>query len=412
MSIAYDLAAVRADFPILQRPLSTGLPLVYLDSAASAQKPQTVIDVLSQVYAEYYANTHRGIHELGDRVTTAVEEARQIVQQFLRAPRLEEVIFTSGTTASLNLVATGWARKFLKPGDEVVISLLEHHANFVPWQQAALATGATLRFLPLTESGEFDLARVDNVLNERTRIVAFTGLSNVLGTLAPIAELAAKAKQYGAITVLDAAQLVPHGPLDVTTLGVDFVAFSGHKLYGPSGIGVLWGRTELLEKMDPALFGGNMIREVFQQSSTWADLPAKFEAGTLAIAPAIGLGAAIAYLNGVGWEGIRAHERHLLHAAWQALEQIPGVQLYGPPVERRGSLISFTVDGVHPHDLADLLSSRGVAIRAGHHCTMPLHEHLDLTATARASFGLYNTVDDVAALAEAIHFARRTFRLE
>lgn len=409
-SSGFDVSAIRRDFPILNQPLPNGQTLVYLDSGASAQKPQCVIDKLTEVYTHYYSNTHRGIHTLGDLVTTAVEAARDSIRDFIGAKSSEEVIFTPGTTASVNTVAYGWARKFLKPGDEVLLNVMEHHANFVPWQQASRATGATLRFIPLTQDGRLDLERLDEVLTDRTRLLAVTGMSNVLGTINPIQTLARRAHAQGALIFVDGAQSVPHMPVNVTELDLDFLAFSGHKLFGPSGTGVLWGKRQLLEKMDPFLFGGNMIHEVFRETSTWADPPAKFEAGTIAIAEAIGLGAAVDYVRRLDRNAVHAHEMSLTAKAFERLQAIPGVTIYGPGLEHRGSIVSFTVEGVHPHDLADLFNNRGVAIRAGHHCTMPLHEHLDQPATARASFTFYNTLEEVDALAEAILYAQKVFR--
>jgi len=409
-STAFDIAAIRRDFPILNKPLPNGQTLVYLDSGASAQKPQCVIDKLSEVYSNCYSNTHRGIHTLGDIVTTEVEAARESIRDFIGARSTDEIIFTSGTTAAVNTVAYGWARKFLKPGDEILLNVMEHHANFVPWQQAALATGAKLRFIPLTSDGQLDLGQLDDVLTERTKLLAVTGMSNVLGTINPIQLLSERAHAVGALIFVDGAQSVPHLPVNVVELGIDFLAFSGHKIFGPSGIGVLWGRQRVLEAMDPFQFGGNMIREVFLETSTWADLPAKFEAGTIPIAEAIGLGAAINYVAGLDRPGAHAHEAALTSKTFELLQQIPGVTIFGPGPDLRGSIISFTVEGVHPHDLADLFNNRGVAIRAGHHCTMPLHEHLDQPATARASFTFYNTLEEVDALAEAIQYAKKVFR--
>ncbi len=408
----FDVSAVRRDFPILNQPLPNGKTLVYLDTGASAQKPLCVIEKLSEVLGQYYSNTHRGIHTLGDLVTTEVEGAREIVRDFIGASNVEEVIFTGGTTASINAVAYGWARKFLKPGDEVLLNVMEHHANFVPWQQAAIATGAKLRFIPLTSDGRLDLTQLDSVLTERTKLVAVTGMSNVLGTINPIKELAAKAHAVGALILIDGAQNVPHQPVDVVDLEIDFLVFSGHKIYGPSGIGILWGKQKLLTAMDPFQFGGNMIREVFLETSTWADLPAKFEAGTIPIAEAVALGTAIQYVQQFDPHAVHAHEMELTAKAFQLLQAIPGVTIYGPGLEHRGSIVSFTVEGVHPHDLADLFNNRGVAIRAGHHCTMPLHEHLNQTATARASFGLYNTLEEVDALAEAMDGGQMAVAIE
>jgi len=408
----FDLEAVRRDFPILARPLPNGAALVYLDNGATAQKPQVVLDKLREVFETCNANVHRGIHQLGDRVTVELEAAREKVRRFLNAADPAEVIFTSGTTMSINLVANAWGRKFLKPGDEILLSEMEHHSNLVPWQQAAKATGAKLRFIPLTADGRLDASHFDRLITSKTKLIAVTGMSNVLGTINPIRELSACAKRVGAVILVDGAQSVPHLPTDVRDLGIDFLAFSGHKLYGPTGIGVLYGRRELLEAMDPFLCGGNMIDEVQHESSTWGELPAKFEAGTLPIGEAIGLGTAIDYVQSLGFDAIHAQEHKVLERALRLLRQTPGVTVYGPSIEHRGSIVSITVEKVHPHDLATLFDHKGVAVRAGHHCTMPLHEWLDVAATARASFAFYNTEAEVDALIDAIHYARRKFRLE
>ena len=407
----FDIDAVRRDFPILARPLPNGATLAYLDNGATSQKPQVVIEKLREVYESYNANVHRGIHQLGDRVTVELEAAREKVRQFINAAQTEEVIFTSGTTMSINLVAHGWARKFLKPGDEILLNEMEHHANLVPWQQAAKATGAKLRYIPLTSDGRLDATHFDRLITSKTKLVAVTAMSNVLGTINPVRELAERAHRVGAVILVDGAQSVPHMPTDVRDPAIDFQAFSGHKLFGPTGIGVLYGRRELLETMDPFLCGGNMISEVHLESSTWGELPSKFEAGTIPIAEAIGLGTAIDYIQSLGFEAIHAQETRLLDRALRLLPQTPGVTVYGPTLEHRGSIVSFTVEKVHPHDLADLLDQKGVAVRAGHHCTMPLHDWLDVAATARASFAFYNTEAEVDALIDAIHYARRKFRL-
>lgn len=410
--LPFDIDAVRRDFPILARPLPNGTALAYLDNGATAQKPQAVIDKVREVYETCNANVHRGIHQLGDRVTVELEAARENVRRFINATDSAETIFTSGTTMSINLVAQAWGRKFLRPGDEILLNEMEHHANLVPWQQTAKATGAKLKYVPLTADGQLDATHFDRLITSRTKLVAVTGMSNVLGTTNPIRELAARAHQVGAVILVDGAQSVPHLPTDVRNPQIDFLAFSGHKLFGPTGIGVLYGRRELLEAMDPFLCGGNMISEVRLESSTWAELPSKFEAGTIPIAEAIGLGAAIDYVQTLGFDAIHAQETKLLTKAMRLLPQTPGVTVYGPSLEHRGSIVSFTVEKVHPHDLADLLDQRGVAIRAGHHCTMPLHDWLDVPATARASFAFYNTEAEVDALIEAIHYARHKFRLE
>lgn len=407
----FDVDAVRRDFPILHQTLSGGMPLVYLDTAATAQKPRSVISKILECYEQYNSNVHRGIHQLGDRMTVELEAAREKVQQFIGAREPDEIVFTSGTTMSLNLVAHGWARKHLKPGDQILLNQMEHHANLVPWQLAAAATGAELRFLPLTADCRLDMRQLDELLTRRTKLVAVTGMSNVLGTVNPIDILAQRAHDVGALICVDAAQSVPHAATNVQSPVVDFLAFSGHKLYGPTGIGVLYARRELLESMDPFLAGGHMIREVFLDSSTWADPPAKFEAGTCPFIEAVGLGAAIDYVTNLGLSRIAAYEHSLSVLAHERLSSVKGVTIHGPAVEHKGAILSFTVDGVHPHDLSDVLDRRGVAIRAGHHCTMPLHELLNLTATARASLAFYNTVDEIESLAEAVQAARKVFRL-
>jgi cysteine desulfurase/selenocysteine lyase len=406
----FDVEAVRRDFPILEKPLPNGMKLVYLDNAATAQKPRQVIEKLVECFENYSANVHRGIHALGDRVTAELEEAREKVRRFIGAAEVEEIIFTSGTTMSINLVANAWGRKFLKAGDELLVNEMEHHANLVPWQQIAHATGAKLRFIPLAPDGLLDLSSLGSVLTDRTKLVAVTALSNVLGTINPIGEIVARAKKHGALVLVDGAQSVPHGAVNVTAPDIDFLAFSGHKLYGPTGIGVLYGKRRLLESMDPFLCGGNMIRRVRKESFDCADLPAKFEAGTLPIAEAISLGTAIDYVQGIGFEAIVAYEHDLTLRGYEQISQIPGLTIVGPAPEHRGSIVSFTVEGVHPHDMAELLDRRGVAVRAGHHCTMPLHDLLKVTATTRASFAFYNTAAEIDALCEAIQYARKVFR--
>ena len=408
----FDVEAVRRDFPILHQRLSGDMPLVYLDTAASSQKPRSVIAKIVECYEQYNSNVHRGIHQLGDRMTTELELAREKVQRFIGASELDEIVFTSGTTMALNMVAHGWARKFLKPGDQILLNQMEHHANLVPWQLAAAATGAELRYIPLTADGRLDLSKLDELLTRRTKLVAVTAMSNVLGTINPIDVIAQRAHDVGALICVDAAQSVPHAPTNVRSPSIDFLAFSGHKLYGPTGIGVLYARRELLEAMDPFLAGGHMIREVFLDSSTWADPPAKFEAGTCPFVEAVGLGAAIDYVSQLGLPRIMQYEHELSVKAHTGLASVPGVTIHGPAVEHKGAILSFTVDGVHPHDLSDVLDRRGVAIRAGHHCTMPLHELLNLTATARASFAFYNTLAEVDVLVEAVHAARKVFRLK
>lgn len=406
-----DFAAVRHEFPILQRPLADGTPLVYLDSAATAQKPRAVIDKLVECCERCYANPHRGIHRLGDQVTTQVEQARDAVRAFLGAAESEEIVFTSGTTMSVNLVAHAWGRKFLQPGDEILLNVMEHHANLVPWQEAARARGAKLRFLPLTPEGQLELSRLGEFVSRRTRLIAVTAMSNVLGTINPLEPLSEAARAVGAVLFVDAAQSVAHRPTHVREPRVDFLAFSGHKVYGPSGVGVLYARRELLEAMDPFLTGGHMIYEVQPERSTWADPPSKFEAGTLPIIEIIALRAAIEFVQSLGFSAIAAHEQALTAYACERLSSVRGLRIYGPRPPERGAIVSFSIDGIHAHDLADLVDRKGVAVRAGHHCTMPLHDWLDVPATTRASFAVYNTREEIDALIDALEFARRTFRL-
>lgn len=406
-----DVEAVRAQFPALQQTLPSGLPVIYLDTAASAQKPQCVIDKEREVYEQYYANAYRGVYRFGDRVSSEIEHSREKVRQFIGAEHVEEIAFTAGTTMSINIVANGWGRKFLKPGDEILINEMEHHANFVPWQWVAQATGAVLRFIPLTDDGQLDLDRLDEVLSEKTKIVAVTGMSNVLGTVPPVTEIARRAKAVGAKILVDGAQNVPHMPVNVVGEEIDFLAFSGHKLYGPSGIGVLYGRRELLEEMDPYLCGGHMIDRVYRDHSEWAALPAKFEAGTLPIAQAIALGRAIEFVEDLSLCAIHTHEQNVLRYATERLGEIPGLKIFGPSPSHKGAICSFTVENASAQDLAQLLDLKGVCVRHGHHCTMPLHDLLGVPATVRASFGMYNTANDVDVLVDALQFARKELRL-
>lgn len=401
--------APRADFPILAREIN-GKPLVFLDSAASTQKPSAVLDAMDHFARTSYANIHRGAYTLSEEATRAYERARKTVAKFINARSAREVIYTRNTTESINLVARTWADANLRPGDHIVLSEMEHHSNIVPWQQAAQRTGATLHYTPITDEGELDLAAYDALLKEhRPRLVAITQMSNVLGTLTPLGDLIAKAHAIGALVLVDGAQGAPHLPVDVQALGCDFYAFSGHKMLGPSGIGILWGRAELLEAMPPFLGGGDMIREVTLDGFTWNDLPWKFEAGTPAIIEAVGLGAAVDYLRKLGMERVREHERALTAYALERLAAIPGLTIYGPPAERRGGVVSFTLGEIHAHDLATLLDREGVAVRAGHHCAQPLMERFHLAATARASFYVYTTSDDIDALATALERAQSVF---
>ena len=402
-----DVEAVRRNFPILSQLSDSGRPLVYLDSGATSQKPLCVIDKLAEVFREYNANVHRGVHALGDRVTGAMEASRERIRQLINAPEVDEVIFTGGTTLSINTVAQGWGRKFLSAGDEILLTEMEHHANLVPWQMVAREKQAALKFIPQTDDGRLDLDRLDSVLSPRTRLVAITGMSNVLGTINPVGTIAARAKQVGAVVLVDGAQSVPHERVDVQGLGIDFLVFSGHKLYGPTGVGVLWGRRALLEAMDPFLGGGNMISRVWSDRFEVGALPAKFEAGTPPIAEAIALGTAIEYIESLGFDAIGAWEHQLTSHAYARLSQIEGLQILGPGVEHRGSILSFTVEGLQATDLAAVLDTRGIAVRAGHHCTMPLHDRLGISASTRASLAFYNTPAEIDQLCEGIEHARK-----
>lgn len=402
---------IRAQFPILSRPLPKGVRLAFLDTAASAQKPQCVIDKEREVYETCYANAYRGVYRFGAIVDEQMEATRSRIAQFIGADSPEEIIFTSGATMSLNLVAMTWARAFVNPGDEILLSEMEHHANLVPWQLVAQERGAVLKFIPLTADGQLDMDQLDGCLTSRCKLVAVTGMSNMLGTINPVAELSQRAHAVGAILVVDGAQSVPHLPVNVQAEGIDFLAFSGHKIYGPSGVGVLYGRHELLEAMPPFLGGGHMIDRVFKTHSTWSAPPAKFEAGTPAIAQVIALGAALEWIESVGLLDAHTYEQGLTQRAWDALMAIPGMVIHGPPPARRGGILSFTVNGAHPEDLAQLLDRKGVFVRHGHHCTMPLHDKLGLSATVRASFGVYSNDEDIHQLVEAIEFARGKLRL-
>lgn len=406
-----DIDAVRADFPILGKPLTKGRRLAFLDSAASAQKPQVVIDKESEVYENYFANAYRGVYQFGAKVDEELEACRETVRGLLNAESADEIVFTAGTTASINLVANGWGRKFLEPGDEILLNEMEHHANIVPWQHIAQATGAKLRYLPITDDGRLNLDFLEECLTEQTKMVAVTGMSNMLGTINPIEELSARAKAVGALVLVDGAQSVPHMPVNVQCPAVDFLAFSGHKIFGPTGVGVLYGRRELLEAMEPFQCGGHMISRVFKDHSEYANPPMKFEAGTLPIAQVIALRPAIEYVQQIGFEAIHAHEQDLLAYATERLLEVPGLKIYGPGLEHKGSICSFTIENVHPEDLANLLDRKGVFVRHGHHCTMPLHDFLKVPATTRASFAFYNSREDVDALIEGIHFARKRLRL-
>jgi cysteine desulfurase/selenocysteine lyase len=412
MFTPFNVERVRADFPILRQPHPSGKPLVYLDTAASAQKPNAVIEAESAVYRSGYANVHRGIHYLSEQATAAYEGARDTVRRFINAASRREIVFTRGTTESINLVVQTWGRANLNPGDVVVTSVMEHHANIVPWQILAAERGFTIRYVPVTASGELDMDALRSILKtEPVKMVSLMHISNVLGTINPIAEVARMAHEIGALMLVDAAQSVPHMPVDVRALDVDFLAFSGHKAVGPSGIGVLYGRRALLDAMPPWMGGGDMIARVTLEGSTWNELPYKFEAGTPAIAQAIGLGAALDYLSSLGMESVHQAAQDITRYALERLSETAGLKWIGPPDDMpRGALVSFTLNDVHPHDLAQLLDMEGVAVRAGHHCAMPLHSELGLNATARASFGPYTTRDEIDSLVSALHQARKVFQ--
>jgi cysteine desulfurase/selenocysteine lyase len=404
-----DTLAVRQEFPILDQEVH-GKPLAFLDSGASSQKPRRVIAALEDYYRRYNANVHRGVYQLSEEATFAFEQARSKVAGFIGAATPKEVVFTRNTTEAINLVARSWGDANLRAGDRILLSVMEHHSNLVPWQMLAVRAGAELDFLPIDGDGRLVLDDLGTLLTERTRLVALTHQSNVLGTINPIELIAQRAHDVGALVLVDGAQSVPHMPVDVQQLGIDFLAFSGHKMCGPTGIGALWGRRAILEQMPPFLGGGSMIKTVELRRSTYADIPARFEAGTPAIGEAIALGEACDFLNEVGMGRIYAHELELTGYALSRLPEVEGVRIYGPQTtELRGGAVSFTVEGAHPHDVAAVLDSEGIAVRAGHHCCQPLHALLDVPATTRASFYLYNTIDEIDRLAVGLEKARRIF---
>ncbi|NLN93319.1 MAG: cysteine desulfurase [Candidatus Hydrogenedens sp.] len=404
---SYPIDTIRKDFPILSTELR-GRKLVYLDNAATTQKPRQVIEALTAYYEKENANIHRGVHYLSEQATLKYEQARHKVKEFIKAGVNCEIIFTKGATESINLVAQSYGRAFIRPGDEILISTLEHHSNIVPWQMLCQEKGAVLRVIPMLDSGDLDMEAFDRLLTAKTKIVAVTQLSNVTGTLVPVREMCRKARDLGAVTLVDGAQSTPHLPIDVQEMGADFFVFSAHKLYGPTGVGVLYGRAELLEAMPPWLGGGNMIRSVSFEKTTYADLPDKFEAGTPDIGGVIGLGAAIDYLQDIGLERISQYEEMLTDYACARLELVEGLQIQGSPRARRG-VISFTLDCVHPHDIGQLLDQDGIAIRAGHHCAQPLMQRLGVPATARLSLGLYNTAEEIDYVALRLQHSRKLF---
>ena len=405
----FDVRAIRRDFPILKREVN-GKPLVYLDNAATSQKPVQVIAEITRYYRDSNANIHRGVHALSQEATGQYEDVREKLRAFIGAPRADEIVFTSGTTMSLNLVARGWARHHLRGGDEVVLSEIEHHSNIVPWQMLRDEVGIVLRFIRMLPDGTLDLDGARKLIGPRTRLLSITHASNALGSIVPVRELADLAHAQGALVCIDGAQSVPHMPVDVEALGADFLAFSGHKMLGPTGTGVLWARHEVLETMEPMFGGGDMILTVTLEESTWNEIPYRFEAGTPNIEGVIALGKAVDYLAALGMEQVRKHEVELLDYALRRLGDVPGVTLFGPPdPQARGGVVSFDLEGVHPHDVGQVLDSHGVAVRTGHHCAQPVMAALDVPATARASFYIYNTTAEVDALAEAISEAARFF---
>ncbi len=396
----WDVEKVRKDFPVLSREVN-GQPLVYLDNGASSQVPQMVIDRTSKYLAEEHSNIHRGVHYLSQHATTAYEAAREKVKRFINAPDVKECIFVRGTTEGINLVAQSYGRKFIGEGDEILVSQMEHHSNIIPWQMVAEERGAKVVMIPINASGEIIIDEYENLLNERTKMVAVTHVSNSLGTVNPVKEMSATAHKFGVPVCVDAAQSVPHFPVDVQDLDADFFVFSGHKMFGPTGSGVVYGKREWLDKMPPYQTGGGMIRTVSFEGTTFAPIPEKFEAGTPAIAAGIGLGAAIDYINSVDFEAGAAYEHELLEYATLRLADIPGVTIIGIAAEK-ASVLSFTIEGIHPHDIGTILDQQGIAIRAGHHCAQPVMEFFDVPATARASFAFYNTREEVDKLADAV----------
>ncbi len=404
-----NVEQIRKDFPILTREVKPNIPLIYLDSTATAQKPSAVIDAMSHYYNHSNANIHRGVHTLAEEATALYENARDRIAKFINAKSPKEIIYTRNATEAINLVAYSWGRANIKQGDVIVLTEMEHHSNLVPWQMLAAEKNAKIEIIPVTDDGELDLNTYESILKLSPKIICVTHMSNVLGTINPIQQMAAKAHAVGAMVMVDGAQSVPHFAVDVQTLGADFLAFSAHKMCGPTGIGILWSRQQVLEAMPPFLGGGDMIKRVYLREFKANDLPHKFEAGTPAIAEAIGFGAAVDYLTAVGMDSIHDYEREIIAYAIERLEEVPGVKIYGPKAERKGGVAAFSFDGVHPHDVAQILDSDGVAVRAGHHCAMPLHDRFNLPATTRASFYLYNTKSEVDKLIEGLYKVKKMF---
>lgn len=411
MNYPYNIETIRQDFPILHQEHHAGVPLVFLDNAASSQKPNLVIETMNDYYCQSHANVHRGIHKLSEAATAAYENARKKIRKFINAPSYREVLFTRGTTESINLVAQSWGRANLKQGDVVLSTVMEHHSNIVPWQILAAEKGFTLKFIPVLENGLLDFDAYKRLLAENpVKLVTVVHSSNVLGTINPVAEMARLAHEHGAMILVDGAQSVPHLPMDVQALDMDFLAFSSHKMAGPTGIGILYGKRDILEAMPPYQGGGDMIATVTLEGSTWNELPYKFEAGTPSIAEAIGLGAAVDYLCSIGMDKIHQHEQAITAYALERLAEVSGLRVYGPPAEQKGAVAAFTLEGIHAHDTAQVLDNYGIAVRAGHHCAMPLHQQMGLPATARASFYLYNTFEEVDKLIEGLENVKKTFR--
>ncbi len=407
--MSLDIPRLRQDFPILNREVCPGVPLVYLDSTATAQKPLAVINVMDEFYRRFNANIHRGVHTLAEESTAMYEAARAKVARFINAPSAEQIIFTRNTTESINLVAYTWARVNLKKGDLVVLTEMEHHSNLVPWHMLSAERGVDLEFVPVLDDGLLDLDVYRSLLARTPKLVAFIAMSNVLGTINPVAEMIRLAHEAGAVTLVDGAQSVPHLPVDVQALDVDFLAFSAHKMLGPTGIGALYGKQFLLEAMPPFLGGGDMIKTVHLRNFAPNDVPHKFEAGTPAIAEAVGFGAAVDYLDTIGMDAVASHEQEIIAYALDRLEEIPGVKVFGPPAEKKGGVAAFTLDGIHPHDVAQILDGSGIAVRAGHHCAQPLHEKFGIPATTRASFYLYSINEEVDKLVEGIYKVKKVF---
>jgi cysteine desulfurase/selenocysteine lyase len=408
-----DPYRIRADFPILATTNRFGKPLIYLDSAATSLKPLAVIEAVDGYNREYSSNIHRGIYELAERATGAYEAARATTSRLINAPEPAEIVFVRNATEAINLVAYSWGRQHIRRGDSIVLTEMEHHANLVPWQLVAQEKDGDLEFVPVTDDGLLQLEVYEVLLHLRPKLVAFTHVSNMLGTVNPVREMVDMAHAAGALVLIDGAQAVPHVPVDVQELGADFYVFSGHKMLGPTGSGALWARRGLLEAMPPFMAGGDMIREVHLRRSAWNEIPYKFEAGTPDIAAQIGMGAAAEYLMGLGMESVRAHEQELTRYALEVLpREVPGIELYGPDAEHRGGVVSFNLPGIHPHDVAQILDRSGICVRAGHHCTMPLHERFDLAATARASFNVYTVPEEIDALAAGLRDVVRIFDRE